>query len=230
MPLGMAIRGRGPRDTNELLSVLMEFEESTSFCERRREETNTRPPFQNQINANQQPRRDIFRRDNNRYQPRAPVHENPVPRVSTSDSDECLGKCRRGSCVSTLRHEASVSNTRTPPTPVVVDGDRSKGKRPGLPITNFNKQFNALLDSGAAISAISEEKFESIKRNIPRGECLSILPVTGVTISTAVRNRSRIVKAQVLKNPKDSSPFRMRTSLAVFHVSGNTPLAKHIYK
>lgn len=42
-PLGMAIRGRGPRDTNELLSVLMEFEESASFCERRREETNTPP-------------------------------------------------------------------------------------------------------------------------------------------------------------------------------------------
>lgn len=103
-----------------------------------------------------------------------------------------------GSCVSTLRHEASVSNKRTPPTPVVADGDRSNGKRPGLPIIIFNKQFNALLDSGAAISAISEETFASIKRNIPRGECLSILPVTGVTISTAVRGRSRRVTAQVL--------------------------------
>lgn len=30
--LGMAIRGRGPKTTYELLSVLNEFEESTSFC------------------------------------------------------------------------------------------------------------------------------------------------------------------------------------------------------
>lgn len=34
--LSMALRGRGPRDTNELLAVLTEFEESTSFCENRR--------------------------------------------------------------------------------------------------------------------------------------------------------------------------------------------------
>jgi len=33
IPLSMALRGRGPRNTNELLAVLTEFEESTSFCE-----------------------------------------------------------------------------------------------------------------------------------------------------------------------------------------------------
>lgn len=33
--LGIAIRGRGPRTTNELLAVLTEFEESTSFCDQR---------------------------------------------------------------------------------------------------------------------------------------------------------------------------------------------------
>lgn len=31
--LGMPIRGRGPKTTNELLAVLTEFEESTSFCD-----------------------------------------------------------------------------------------------------------------------------------------------------------------------------------------------------
>jgi len=66
-PLGMAIRGRGPRDTNELLSVLKEFEESASFCERRREENNTRPPFQHQTDVNQQPRHNFRRDNNNRY-------------------------------------------------------------------------------------------------------------------------------------------------------------------
>lgn len=37
-PLNMALRGRGPRDTNELLAVLTEFEESISFCENRRDD------------------------------------------------------------------------------------------------------------------------------------------------------------------------------------------------
>lgn len=34
-PLSMTIRGRGPRNTNELLNVLTKFEESASFCETR---------------------------------------------------------------------------------------------------------------------------------------------------------------------------------------------------
>lgn len=78
--LGMAIRGRGPRDTNELLSVLMEFEESASFCERRREDNQVRPPFQHQNYGNQQPRHNTPRRDNYRFQPRVPTPENAGPR------------------------------------------------------------------------------------------------------------------------------------------------------
>ena len=54
----MTICDRGPRDTNELLLILMEFEESTSFCERRREDNHTKPLFQNQRqnDRNRQPR------------------------------------------------------------------------------------------------------------------------------------------------------------------------------
>lgn len=79
-PLGMAIRGRGPRVTNELLSVLMEFEESASFCDRRREDNPVRPPFQHQNNGNQQPRHNAPRRDNYRFQPRMQAPENVGPR------------------------------------------------------------------------------------------------------------------------------------------------------
>lgn len=79
-PLGMAIRGRGPRDTNELLSVLMEFEESASFCDRRREDNQFRPPLQPQNNGNQQPRYNAPRRDNYRFQPRMQAPENTGPR------------------------------------------------------------------------------------------------------------------------------------------------------
>lgn len=37
-PMSMALRGRGPKNTNELLSVLTEFEESASFCENNRDD------------------------------------------------------------------------------------------------------------------------------------------------------------------------------------------------
>jgi len=79
----MAIRGRGPRDTNKLLSVLMEFEESASFCERRREDNQVRPPFQHQNNGNQQPRYNAPRRDNYRFQPRVPTPDNAGLRLVT---------------------------------------------------------------------------------------------------------------------------------------------------
>jgi len=56
IPLSMALRGRGPRDTNELLAVLTEFEESTSFCEPRQEDhrphhNNNKPNQQNEQRA-----------------------------------------------------------------------------------------------------------------------------------------------------------------------------------
>lgn len=44
LPLSMALQGRGPRDTNELLAVLTEFEESTSFSEQRRDNNCPRRP------------------------------------------------------------------------------------------------------------------------------------------------------------------------------------------
>lgn len=81
IPLSMALRGRGPRDTNELLAVLTEFEESTSFCEQRPEEH--RPPRVNTHPNLNSDRRGGYRGGNNHhYQsrnqlpnpPSVPVH------------------------------------------------------------------------------------------------------------------------------------------------------------
>lgn len=71
-------------------------------------------------------------------------------------------------------------------------------KRPELSISINKLSFNALLDSGASVSAISEPTFTLIKENMPEGQYLSVLPVTGVTISTALQGRGRKVKTQVL--------------------------------
>jgi len=56
----------------------------------------------------------------------------------------------------------------------------------------------ALFDSGASVSAISEEFFKHIKVQCPKSVSLSILPVTGITISTAVLGRNRKIITQVL--------------------------------
>lgn len=69
--------------------------------------------------------------------------------------------------------------------------------RPEVPVNLFGKTHIALLDSGASVSAISEDFFVKIKVWAPTPKSLSILPVTGVTISTAVRGRSRKINRQV---------------------------------
>lgn len=55
-----------------------------------------------------------------------------------------------------------------------------------------------MLDSGASISAIYEKVFADIKRNVPVGQEISVMPVTGVTISTAMQDRSRKITTETL--------------------------------
>jgi len=88
--LSMALRGRGPRDTNELLAVLTEFEEATSFCEERPE--NHRPP---RVNPQQNPtheQRGGYRGGNHhhyqqRNQPPNPTNA-PVHQLNVSRNEE----------------------------------------------------------------------------------------------------------------------------------------------
>lgn len=76
--------------------------------------------------------------------------------------------------------------------------DNTGYRRPELEITIFENPCRALVDTGASVSAISEQYFTSLKSMIPAHQNLSILPVSGVTISTAVESRSRRVTQQVL--------------------------------
>jgi len=93
-PLSMALRGRGPRNTNELLAVLTEFEESTSFCEPRREDNRPRPnaqqnhPNERRVYDNRQGYREGYNRGH--QQMNQPVHpaEAPVHQVNVSGNEQ----------------------------------------------------------------------------------------------------------------------------------------------
>lgn len=71
-------------------------------------------------------------------------------------------------------------------------------QRPEMPIDVFGTIATALLDSGASISAVSEQFYSSIQTNVSFNKSVSVLPVTGVTISTAVQGRSRKITTQIL--------------------------------
>lgn len=74
----------------------------------------------------------------------------------------------------------------------------SDTQRPEISIDVLGKVTFALLDSGASISAISEQFYSSIKANKEFSKFVSVLPVTGVTISTAIQGRSRKITTQIL--------------------------------
>lgn len=85
--LGMAIRGRGPRTTNELLSVLTEFEESPSFYESQRDDDRQRPHQQNHQNANHNNSNRYHGRNNENNQ-RYPQRPNPRPNPQNPQVDQ----------------------------------------------------------------------------------------------------------------------------------------------
>lgn len=99
-PLSMALRGRGPRNTNELLAILTEFEEATSFCETRREDNRSRNinsdhPPQNRFTP-QTRENNNFRNNNNNTNQRftrpsnQPLNQpsHPVSQINVSGNAE----------------------------------------------------------------------------------------------------------------------------------------------
>jgi len=71
-PLSMAIRGRAPQSTNELLTILSEFEESASFCDSQQSEDRPQRPLVQNPSSNDRGGRSNYRRDyrgNNRFPP-----------------------------------------------------------------------------------------------------------------------------------------------------------------
>lgn len=99
--------------------------------------------------------------------------------------------------MNTAPDETGLSSDCHPP---ITTSNESQGHvphRPEVPIEVCGVSGYALLDSGASVSAISEEFFANIKNRSLTSKLLSILPVTGVTISTAVRGRSKKITKQV---------------------------------
>lgn len=82
--------------------------------------------------------------------------------------------------------------------PMTIDIPTHTFHRPEIIVEVFSITQTALVDTGATISAISEEFLSRIKDSAPMPNSLPILPVTGVTISTTVRGRSRKITRQVL--------------------------------
>jgi len=69
---------------------------------------------------------------------------------------------------------------------------------PELEIKLCDQIFYALLDTGASVSAIAESPFNELRINLSDGQSLNILPVNGITVSTALRSKSKKVTSQVL--------------------------------
>ena len=67
-------------------------------------------------------------------------------------------------------------------------------KRPELAIKINQVPVNALIDTGSAVNALSEEWYESNKKQIGHHETLS---VNNTTIVSAVGNRSKSIRKQV---------------------------------
>jgi len=94
--------------------------------------------------------------------------------------------------------ERSVLSFCNKPVPIFPDLPIRIAHRPEVIVHIFETSNSAILDSGASISAISEEFFSKLKKLAPIPKSLSILPVTGITISIAVHGRSRKISHQVL--------------------------------
>jgi len=58
--------------------------------------------------------------------------------------------------------------------------------------------FNALLYTGASVSAIAENTFNILQKNLTNGQSLNVLPVNDVTVYAALRFKNKKVTSQVL--------------------------------
>jgi hypothetical protein len=198
IPLNNVLRGCGPRDTNELLSVLTEFEESTSFCEQRHDEH--RPHHTNNLPNPQNERREQGNRQGyrgwynwghqQRNQPTAPV-------VAPIYQLKYVRKLRSALPVISVRNESPDTSICNQPLSSPTDFPERTVQRPELQVNFFKMSTPALLDSGASISAVSEQFFATLKSQAPTPSKLSTLPITRVTISTAIQSRSKKTTRQV---------------------------------
>lgn len=81
-----------------------------------------------------------------------------------------------------------LTNNNDPPPPIQF--------RPELNITLFDQPYTVLLDSGASVSAISEDLYNNIKKYESTKELLSF-PLTGIILSTALNGKNRKITTQI---------------------------------
>lgn len=88
-----------------------------------------------------------------------------------------------------LTHPLDLNHEVTPP----------PNYRPEIPLKLFNNSYNALLDSGASVSAISEELFQNLTMD-PSQHKIPLFPLAGILLTTALSNKSVKIKAQIYLN------------------------------
>jgi len=88
--------------------------------------------------------------------------------------------------ISILSHPLDLSQEIVPP----------PNYRPEISIKLFNTPYSALLDSGASVSAISENMFKTLK-NDPSKHKIPLLPLTGILLTTALSNKSVKINSQI---------------------------------
>jgi len=71
--------------------------------------------------------------------------------------------------------------------------------RPEIPIILFNKSHNALLDSGATVSAISEDLFKILNQNSDP-HTIPLFPLTGILLTTALSHKTIKIRSQIYLN------------------------------
>lgn len=91
--------------------------------------------------------------------------------------------------ISILSHPLDLNNEIIPP----------PNYRPEISIKLFNNSYTALLDSGASVSAISEQLFQILSNDLPQTE-IPCFPLTGILLTTALSNKSVKIKSQIYLN------------------------------
>jgi len=93
--------------------------------------------------------------------------------------------------------------------------------RPEISLQQFENSHNALLDSGASVSVISEELYQNLISD-PTPNKIPLFPLNGISLTTALSNKSVKIKFQIYLNFSIQNYETFGIFLIVPHLS--TPL------
>ncbi|CAI6343011.1 unnamed protein product [Macrosiphum euphorbiae] len=113
--------------------------------------------------------------------------------------------------ISILTHPLNIDQEIVPP----------PNYRPEIPLKLFKIHYNALLDSGASVSAVSEELYQNLISD-PSQNKIPLFPLNGILLTTALNNKSIKLKSQIYLNFSIQNYETFGIFLVVPHLS--TPL------